>query len=788
MLKRHPLTLLAAAAAMPLVFSSGLAAQTIEPYTRLPPLLDVRAQRLMKAQKDRAEYLSRSPWVAPSLSSDRRATALLAEMTVTEKMRLLYSKFAALPDPTTRDRYFVVSAGYVQGIKRLGVPPLIETDGELGVTNAGMVSNAREATALPSMLATAATWQPQLAREGGALIAQEARHFGFNALLAGNAGLVREPRAGRTFETPGEDPLLAGSIAGAKIAGIQSRHVLATAKHFVINAQETGRQMLSANIEPAALAESDLLAFEYALEQGRPGAVMCGYNRVNQVYACENPALLTHTLKERWQYPGFVLSDWGAVHSAAPSANAGLDQQSAAEDFDGVAYFQAPLEIAVAKGEVSPARIDDMLLRILRSYFAVGLMDDPVQAWGGEPVDLEAHGRKAREIAENAMVLLRNQDNLLPLDPHSEQRIAVIGAHADRGVLAGGGSSTVYPVGGDAVPEDAAPPGVHSQRLYPPSAPVAAIKRLAPQAQVRYADGKDIGQAAALAGHSDLAMVFVGQWMAETFDLPSLSLGREQNDLIKAVAEANPRTLVIIESGGPVTMPWQDRVKGILAAWYPGQRGGEAIANLLFGVVNPAGRLPLTFPMSEHQLPRPAIPGWRIGNSAHFDVDYDVEGADVGYRWFAWKERVPRYPFGFGLSYTRFQQGDLRLERRGQGLRASFSVRNIGRRAGRAVPQLYVWAPDGSPLRLAGWQSLWLEPKQQRRLNIDIDPRQLARFDTEKNRWRIAPGKYRLALATSSRDFDEHSSIELPAGEFVPIGNPGPPTVPLNRANPANGD
>ncbi|ANF59219.1 hypothetical protein A5892_18580 [Halotalea alkalilenta] len=713
------------------------------------------------AEQAREEAIARAPWMDASRSADQRAHDALAEMTMVEKMRLLYGEFAAPMDLTEKDHRAIGSAGYVPGIPRLGIPAQQQTDADLGVTNPGLIDPGREATTLPSVLATAATWQPELSRLGGEMIAKEARHFGFNVLLAGTAGLIRDPRAGRNFEMPGEDPLLSGKMAAAKVEGIQRQDVMSTVKHYAVNAQETGRHKLSAEIGDQALQESDLLSFQYAIEGGEPGAVMCGYNRVNGDYACENDYLLHQVLKGEWGYPGFVMSDWGAVYTSVEAANAGLDQQSAAEAFDGIVHFGAPLEKAVDSGAVSSERIDDMVYRILRSYFATGLVDNPP---GDEPIDVEANARVAQEVAENAMVLLRNEQRQLPLDAERDRHIVVIGGHADKGVVAGGGSAAVNPVGGDAVPELVPPEGVNTQRLYPRSPPLAAIERHAPNARIEFAAGDDIDQAVALARDSDVAVVFVEQWTAETFDMASLSLDGHQDELIEAVAQANPNTVVVLQTGGPVAMPWHDRVNGIVAAWYPGQRGGEAIANVLFGVKNPAGRLPVTFPRSTQQLPRPNIPGITVGNSEFFDVDYDIEGADVGYRWFERGQEAPLYPFGFGLSYTEFDQSGLELERDGQVVRARFTVTNTGERQGRTVPQLYVRAPDGSPARLAGWQSVSLEPGERRELSVEIDPRQLARFDSDTRHWRLEGGEFRISLSRSAQHISEERSIELPAG------------------------
>ncbi|GHC24377.1 glycosyl hydrolase [Kushneria pakistanensis] len=760
--------------------------------TQMPPVPDQRPGRLAQAEQALSERLSQAPWMDQSRTPDERARAALAEMTTTEKMQLLAGDFAAPMDASQRVRGAIGSAGFVPGVSRLGIPAQQQTDADLGVTNPGWIDPDRQATALPSVLAAAATWQPALSRQGGEMIAREARHYGFNVLLGGTAGLIRDPRAGRNYEMPGEDPLLSGLTAAAKINGIESQHVMSTIKHFAMNAQETGRHKLSADISDQALQESDLLSFRYALEHSHPGAAMCAYNRVNGDYACQNNYLLNQVLKDEWGYPGFVMSDWGAVYSGAPSANAGLDQQSAAEDFDGVVYFGALLEKAVERGEVSRERIDDMAFRILRSTFASGLVDHPP---AGEPIDEKANADVAQTIAENAMVLLKNDDDVLPLDGARDKRISVTGAHADRAVIAGGGSAAVVPMDGDALPDLNPPKGVNTQRLYPKSSPLGAIGLHAPESKVSFSAGNDIDEAVRRARESDVAIVFAQQWTSETMDMNSLALEGEQNALIEAVAKANPRTVVVLETGGPVAMPWRDDVKAIVEAWYPGQRGGEAIANVLFGQHNPSGRLPVTFPQNDEQLPRPQVPGLTIGNSAFFDVDYNREGADVGYRWFEREGKTPLYPFGHGLSYTTFERHGLRLEKHGQNVTAHFTVTNTGDREGRTTPQLYVHAPDGSPARLGGWKSLELAPGQSREVSIEIDPRQFARYDSSKRQWQLAGGDYRVSLADSATGIDETQRVALPTG-VVAMGKlardpaPSPASdeqrVAANEATPGN--
>jgi beta-glucosidase len=700
------------------------------------------------------------PWMNAGLSPDQRAELVLQAMTQDEKFRLLRTEYG---DRHPRPAGALGSAGYQPAITRLGLPAIQESDAGLGVAKPLDVG----ATALPSGLATAATFDPVLAYEGGAMIGSEAHRRGFNVMLAGGADLVRDPRNGRNFEYSGEDPLLAGVIVGNAIAGIQSQHVVSTIKHFAFNDLETARNTLSANIDRAAARESDLLAFEIAIETGHPGAVMCSYNRINSVYACENDWLLDRVLKHDLHYPGYVMSDWGAVHGAAKSALAGLDQESAGETFDKQAYFDKPLRAAVASGEVPQSRIDDMARRILRSLFAAGVIDHPAKP---APIDFDADREVAQRVEEAGAVLLRNRDSLLPLS--AAQSLAVIGGHADKGVPTGGGSSAVQSPLGNAVP-GAEPTNWPGPRIYQPSAPMAAIQKRA-HGQVSFADGKDIAAAAKLAARADVAVVFVEQWAAESFDLPTLALPGNQNALVEAVAKANPRTIVVLETNGPVAMPWLTRVGAVLEAWYPGAAGGEAIARLLYGEVAPGGRLPVSWPRNASQLPRPEIPGAGLaaiglpprGEPAQ-DVDYDIEGADVGYRWYQRKHLDPLFPFGYGLTYTHFDYGDFEAHLKDGHVTASFTVANHGSREGIDVPQLYVTLPGANGIRrLAGWCRINLKPGQSAHLTVTADPRLLVNFDGRGQQWQRPAGSYLLQLGHSATSFQGEGKLTLTAATW----------------------
>jgi beta-glucosidase len=699
-------------------------------------------------------------------SPTERAATMLAQMTQAEKLTLLEGYFATDFAPAK----FIApaaaregSAGYVPGIDRLGIPPQWQTDAGLGVASQGGAKQKRAATALPSGLATAATFDPALAYEGGRMIGREARAYGFNVMLGGGVNLTREPRNGRNFEYAGEDPLLAGAMVGAEIAGVQSNRVIDTIKHFALNDQETDRGVGNFNIDEAAFRMSDLLAFELAIERGHPGSVMCAYNLVGGAHACENPFLLTQVLRRDWGWQGYVMSDWGAAHSTAASANAGLDQESGS-GLQNEAWFGAEkLAAALAKGEIDQARIDLMATRILAAMFAHGLIDDPVT--GTKAIDFATSRAVAQRDSEAGIVLLKNDGNLLPVAA-TAKRIAVIGGHADKGVIAGGGSSLVYPDGENAVP-GLKPTGWPGPVVYYPSSPLEELRRLLPNAQIDYVDGSDPAAAVTLAKSADLAIVFGTQWSAESEDV-QLRLDGEQDALIDRVAGGNRRTVVVLETGGPVLTPWASKVPAIVEAWYPGRMGGAAIANVLTGKINPSGHLPMTFPRSLDQLPYPGEPRKK-------EATYS-EGATVGYKWFDAKGLQPQFPFGHGLSYTTFAYSGLTLSRTDAGVVATVTVTNTGERAGADAVQLYVSPPAGAgweaPKRLAGFAKVVLWPGHSTRVNMSVDPRLLAVWDAKAQGWSRAPGSYTFSAAHSSRDLGQGITIELPAEKLSPQWRP----------------
>jgi beta-glucosidase len=689
------------------------------------------------------------------LSPDRRADSLIEQMTLDEKITLVHGVVGPLAQ-----QYSLGGAGYVPGIPRLGIPALQMTDGRSGV--AMYESRGRYATALPCALANAASWDPDSAYEYGALLGKEVRDLGFNVSLGGTANLIREPRNGRNFECLGEDPLLIGKMLGRELKGTQAQQVIGNINRYAVNDQETGRTIGSAVIDKRAMQESDLLAFEVAIKESDVGTVMCAYNRVNSVYACENPYLLDDVLKKVWGYKGWVMTDWGAAHSTVPSAVAGLDQEMPSGN-----YLGAALKEAVGKGQVPLARLNDMVHRILRTEFALGVIDHPPDP---RPVNPFTGADVAQHVAERGIVLLKNENGQLPLQASSIKSIAVIGAHADVGVLSGGGSDQVHAAGGNAAAQG-------RYAVWHPSSPLRAIRSKGPNVRVAFDPGTDFAAAAKLAAEFEVAVVFVQQHTSEGRDVSTLSLPDNQNQLVSRVAAANPHTVVVLETGGPVTMPWVDQVSAILEAWYPGIRGGEAIANILFGDVNPSGKLPVTFPRSESDLPHLTIPGMapessRAGGGtpartkariAPFDINY-TEGMEVGYKWFDAEAKEPLFPFGFGLSYTTYFYSELKVTP-GKELKLSFDVTNAGTRAGAEVAEVYVSLPPsaGEPFkRLVAWEKIHLAPGQTKAVTLTVEPRYLSIFNVDKDKWERVPGDYKVFVGGSSRN--------TPLTETVPIG------------------
>jgi beta-glucosidase len=657
------------------------------------------------------------------------------------------------------------TAGYTPGVPRLGVPALLSSDASMGVTNPGFRPEDQGATAMPASILVGASFNPHLAREGGAAIAREARSRGFNVQLAGGINLARDVRNGRNYEYYSEDPLVSAVLGAEAVNGIQGEGVISTLKHFSCNCNETNRHWLDAIIDPVAHRESDLLAFQIAIERSRPGAIMSSYNKVNGDYTGGNHHLLNEVLKDAWGYKGYVMSDWGAT-LGWEFALKGLDQDSGIQ-FDVILWgseaFTKPLRKAYDEGKLPKERVSDMVRRILRSIYAVG-----VDKWGPAPeVDMGMHKKIALDTARQGIVLLKN-DGALPLATDEPLKIAVIGGYAQLGVASGTGSGAVLPVGGYAGVIPIGGPGVMgpSRNLFlMPSSPVEELKKLLPDAQVDFDPAQSAAEAALLAKRSDVVIVFAVRTEGESFDLADLSLPWAQDAVIDAVATANPNTIVVLETGNPTSMPWRDKVRAIVQAWYPGQAGGSAIAEVLTGRVNPSGRLPITFPESLDQTPRPELPGLGTPWGTPTTIRYD-EGAEVGYRWFAKTGAKPLYAFGHGLGYTTFEYSNLQIEG-GDTITATFTMRNTGEREGADVPQLYVTEAAGDKrMRLLGFERVELQPGESRQVTLSADPRLLARFDGDAGQWRIDDGTYKVAVGKAADTLELTAEATLKDARF----------------------
>ncbi|MFL6074130.1 MAG: glycoside hydrolase family 3 C-terminal domain-containing protein [Mycobacteriales bacterium] len=659
---------------------------------------------------------------APPATPDQRAAALVAQMTLDEKITELHG----IQDSQHRR--------YVPGIPRLGIPPLRITNGPAGA-GPGDDPTQPPATALPAPIALAASFDPGLADAYGRVQGSEVRDLAHGLLEAPDINIARIPQNGRTFEGYGEDPYLVGRISAADIRGIQREGIIAEVKHFAANNQEANRFAVNEIIDERTLHEIYFPAFEASVKQGHSASVMCAYPKVNGLFACENPYLLQTVLRDEWGFTGFVQSDFGATHSTAPSALAGEDLEMPTGKF-----FDDAMRQAVADGSVPIAVIDRMLVRRFAVEIRFGLLDRPQTT---TPIPVQADGAFALSAAEQSTVLLKNAGGQLPLRASALHSVAVVGPYAGAARTGGGGSSHVVP----AYTVD----------------PVTGLKnRLGPGVAVSTADGSDIGAAAALAGAADVAVVMVGDNETEGHDRTSLALDGTQDQLVAAVAAANPHTVVVVKSGAPVLMPWLDQVPAVVEAWYPGEEDGDAVAAVLLGDVNPAGKLPISFPRAAGDVPAHTpeqYPG--VNGVATYS-----EGLAVGYRWYDQQNIDPLFPFGFGLSYTTFRFSDLtvtRPDRHGR-VRVGLDVTNTGRRTGAEVAQVYVSSPAAAgepPRQLRGFQKVTLRPGQTRHLQLTLDARSFQTWNATSHTWTTIPGTYTIAAGDSSRSLPLHAPVRI---------------------------
>jgi beta-glucosidase len=671
-----------------------------------------------------------------SQSIEQRVDALIQQLTLEEKIQMLHG---------ARRRGYI---GYVPGIPRLGIPELALTDGPAGVRHG-------PGTAFPAPVALAATWDRTLAHDYGVALGAETKAKGQNVLLGPMVNIVRVPEGGRNFETFGEDPYLTAQLAVAEIRGIQSQSVLAQVKHYAANNQEKQRHTVSADVDERTLREIYLPAFEAAVKDAQVGSVMAAYNKVNGVYASENSHLLKDLLKGDWGFEGFVVSDWGATHSTVEAANNGLDVEMPGGDF-----FGDKLLTAVKEGKVSQSTIDDKVRRILRIMTRFGLFERPPKPG---PIDYAAQAQVARRVAQAGVVLLKNEGNLLPLDLNRLRSIAVIGPHADLATTGGGGSARLLPF----------------NSVSPLGALVESVGARTTLQFLKFVPGNDLSKtdpattgaglladAVQLAKECDLAIVFARDFETEGDDRAGIALPDEQDELISAVVKANPRTVVVLNTGCVVLVSrWADAVPAILQAWYPGQDDGRVITDALLGTVNPSGKLPITFPRKREDAGLTTLAQYP-GVDGHGAYS---EGIFIGYRHFDKENIAPAYPFGHGLSYTTFEYANLKLSRSqikpGESLSVEVQIKNTGSREGAEVVQLYLQDEQASLPRpskeLKGFEKVTLRRGQTKVVQISLDARSMSFYDPAQKRWVVEPGKFKVLIGSSSRDIRLTAEFEL---------------------------
>jgi len=665
---------------------------------------------------------ARGPWMNQSLPPGERAELLVRRMTLDEKISQVH-----MVDTKEHPRE-------VAGVPRLGIPPFKITNGPLGA-GPGDTKPALPATALPAALALAASWNTNLAREFGEIAGKEVADHGDDLIEGPALNITRVPQNGRNFEYFGEDPFLSGQMGVAEVEAIQQQGVIAEIKHFDANSQETDRKGINEIIDERTLREIYLPAFETVVKEADPGAVMAAYPSVNGEFCCRNTHLLKDILRGDWGFKGFVQSDYTATTNAVQCALAGLDLAMKPDHYSG------ELKTAIIDGKVPKAGLDAMVERRFTQMFKFGMFDHTRTP---QLIPAKEDGAVARSIAEQCAVLLKNNGDTLPLDTNTIHSIAIIGPYANVASTGGGGSSAVKP-------------------LYTVT-PLDGIKhRLGTNVVVTFNNGTNVAAAAAMAKSADVALVIVGNKDSEGHDRPNLLLPYKQDALISAVAAANPKTIVVLKTGGPVLMPWLDQVPAILEAWYPGEEDGNVVAALLFGDVNPSGKLPMTFPKTESQVPASSpeqYPG--VNGTAIYS-----ERMLVGYRWYDARNVEPLFPFGFGLSYSTFALTNLGVtpfSAEGNVV-VSLDVTNTGSRAGAEVVQVYVAAPPDAgepPKQLKGFSKVELKPGETGHVTVTLDRRAFSIWSLKAGQWVLAPGVHQILVGTSSRDLPLHSTVTIP--------------------------
>ncbi|HEY2697391.1 MAG TPA: glycoside hydrolase family 3 C-terminal domain-containing protein [Pseudonocardiaceae bacterium] len=684
------------------------------------------------------------PWVDSTAPVSQRVSQVLGQMSADQKITLVHGAGGSY-------------VGNTPAIPALCIPALSLEDGPAGVGD-GM----NNVTQLPAPVAAAATWDPAAEQSYGAVIGAEDAGKGVNIDLGPTVNIVRDPRWGRAFESMSEDPYLAGQLGSAEIRGVQSQGVMAQVKHLGVYNQETNRNTPSDNaiIDPRTLQEIYLPQFQDSVQQGAASSVMCSYSTINGAYACENPTVLNNALNTEFGFPGFVTSDWGATHSTVASANAGLDQE-----MPDSTYFGTALQNAVNSGQVSTATLNSMVSRILTEMFTFGLFDRPVSGGTGATVTSAAHQATAASVEEEGSVLLKNSNNVLPLNTSSAKSIAVLGDDASTDAETDGGGSA----------------GVNSSGTVTPLQ--AITSRAGSGVSVQYSEGASasgttsaqVQAAVTLAKSSSVAVIFANHSESEGSDLSSIGLPGNYDTLISDVAAVNPNTIVVLNTGSAVTMPWLNSVAGVFESWYPGQQDGTAMAALLFGDVNPSGKLPVTFPKSLSDVPASTTAQWPGQNG---QVQYS-EGVDVGYRWYQAKNIAPLFQFGFGLSYTSFGFSNLHVSAMGANGTATVTatVTNTGSKAGADVAQLYVGDPATTgepPSQLKGFQRVNLQPGASGTVSFPVTLHDLAYWNTSSNGWTTPTGNYQIMVGDSSTpQLSGTLSVTSTSANTITMTNPG---------------
>ncbi len=703
------------------------------------------------------------PWCDTSNTPKERTSLLLNEMTLDEKLSLMQGDdiFGALIG--------VPANGTSKGIPRLGLNTVYFSDGPLGVREGN-------ATAHPSPLAVASSFNPQLARRVGKAIGNEVKNKGNDVIHAPTLDVVRIYTSGRVFETFGEDPYLVSQMGLQWMHGIESEGIIANAKHYGVYTQEGligipniplfpgalgARFLYNAVIDERTMREIYLSPFEVLVKQGGLDSIMCSYNYVNYESVCGSQRLLTEILRGEWGFDGFVLTDYlFAQKDTVDSVHAGNDLEMPI----GIHYTPSKLAKAIANNEVTEQIIDQRVGNVLHTLFDHGVIDRPNYTSNDDAIDKEAHALVAQQTAEQGTVLLKN-DNLLPIDLGKVNSIAIIGGASDR-FINGGGSSAVFPF-----------------RLITPREAITE-RAMAAGVTVNYHDGNDLTAAADVAANSDVALVFVATSSGEGQDRTCLSLtcfeerlaGQDPDGLINAVAQANDNTAVILETGSASLTPWRNDIAALLQAWFPGQFGGPAIAGILFGDINPSGKLPLSFPVSANDTLYAnnfsRYPGMlhRGPKGSLFNVEYD-EGVMVGYRWFDDQNKDVAYPFGFGLSYTHFSYSDLQVSGTLPNLTVTATLTNAGDRTGSESAQLYVGLPDISldnrqpPRQLKGFERVTLNPGESAKVEFSLDARSLSYWNEANKGWEMANGCYQVYVGSHSRDLALHTALPFDSAQ-----------------------